>query len=60
MIPSLAHVVMIAAGGYDSMEEEDDDDMHVNGCPCCLVKFLPMHRICTDPTPAVVATRAGK
>ena len=45
------------AGGYDSMDDEEEDDLHVNGCPCCIVKFLPMHRICTDPTPAVAAMR---
>lgn len=44
------------AGGYDSMDDEDED-IHVNGCPCCIVKFLPMHRICTDPVPAIVEMR---
>ena len=50
----------IMAGGYDSLEDEEAVADHYNGCPCCLVKFLPRHRICTDPTPAVAAILAAK
>ena len=30
-------------------DDEDEGGLHINGCPCCIVRFLPMHRVCKDP-----------
>ena len=39
-------------------DDEDEGNAHINGCPCCIVRFLPMHRACKDPTLAVAAMRS--
>lgn len=39
------------------MEDEEEEVAHINSCPCCIVRRLPMHQACQDPTPAVAALR---
>ena len=48
----------LQAGTIPWDDDEDEGDPHTNGCPCCIVRFLPMHRVCKDPTPAVAAMRS--
>ena len=34
----------LTAGGYDSGDEEDGEELHLGSCPCCLLKSMPVHR----------------